>query len=205
MTERIEELLIATRNAGKVTEFRRIFADLPVRLVTAAELDLAEVVEDADSFEGNAIKKARELALASNRLTLADDSGLEVEALFGAPGVHSARYAGGGPEANMRKLLAAMENVPDGKRQARFRCVLALVDPASPDAPQLAHGTCEGRIIRAARGTGGFGYDPIFVVLGEDRTMAELTPEEKDSRSHRAIASRRMLQILRGYLSASTD
>ena len=198
-------LLVATRNAGKAVEFARLL-DLPdLTLVTLDELDVhvPDVVEDGDTFEANAIKKARETAAATGLLTLADDSGLEVDALHGAPGVYSARYAGAqGPEANVRKLLHSLAAVNEDLRTARFRCVLALADPRGPlgDRVELASGACEGRIVSAPRGTGGFGYDPVFVPRGEHLTMAELSAEAKDRLSHRGAACAKMRETLRAYL-----
>lgn len=196
-------LLVATKNGGKLDEFRRIFGDLDVTIVGAEELALPDVEEDGETFEANATKKARESAAASGLMTLADDSGLEVDALFGAPGVHSARYAGGGgAEANVRKLLTALESTPDGSRTARFRCVLALVDPSGPlgDEVILAEGRCEGRIARSARGAHGFGYDPVFVPDGGEETMAEIDDAAKDRISHRGRACASMRERLVAYL-----
>ncbi|MFO0692234.1 MAG: RdgB/HAM1 family non-canonical purine NTP pyrophosphatase [Polyangiales bacterium] len=188
------KLLVATGNKGKLAELARLFAGLDLELVSLRDVAIdQDVVEDADTFHGNARKKAVELARRSGLLTLADDSGLEVDALGGAPGVLSARYAGegAGDEANNTKLLEALRDVPDEKRTARFRCVLSLADA---EGHELVHteGACEGLIVHAPRGTNGFGYDPLFVPTGETRTMAELDPEEKHARSHRGAASRAM-------------
>jgi XTP/dITP diphosphohydrolase len=190
------KLLVATNNRGKLAELALLFDGF--ELVGLDELGLTQnVIEDADTFERNAIKKARELAAASGLPTLADDSGLEVDALGGAPGVHSARYAKShDDDANNAKLLRGLSDVPDERRTARFRCVLAFVDPRT-DELLLAHGKVEGRIAREPCGTGGFGYDPLFVVAGTGRTMAELTPEEKNAISHRAAAARAMRELLR--------
>lgn len=196
-------LLVATRNEGKLEEFRRILGDLGLTIVGSAELALPEVVEDGATFEENATKKAREAAAASGLMTLADDSGLEVDALFGAPGVQSARYSGGaGSVANVRKLLIALESTPDAARTARFRCVLALADPAGPLGAEvlLADGRCEGTIARAPRGEGGFGYDPVFVPNGGAATMSELRADEKDAISHRGRACAAMRAPLVEYL-----
>jgi XTP/dITP diphosphohydrolase len=186
------KVLAATKNPGKLEEFRRIFPE--VELVSADELGLPDVVEDGATFEANAAKKARELSEKSGLLALGDDSGLEVDALGGAPGVLSARYSGGGAEANVRKLLDALRGVPDPRRTARFRCVIALADGG---VIELASGACEGRIDREPRGSGGFGYDPIFVPLeGDGRTMAELAGAEKDALSHRGRACRALRPVL---------
>ncbi len=200
------KLLVATRNAGKVRELARLFAELEgVELVGLNAFDdVPEVIEDADTFEGNAAKKARELAAATGLPTLADDSGIEVDALGGAPGVYSARYAGehGDDDGNNQKLLREMDRVPDAERTARFRCALAFADPAGPLSGDvhIEHGVVEGRILRELRGENGFGYDPLFLLRGDTRTTAELSAEEKDAVSHRAEAARKMSAYLRGYL-----
>ena len=181
------KILIASRNTHKIQEIREIF-DLPgVEWVsTTAFPGLHDVEEDGETFEANAIKKARELALATGLWSLADDSGLEVEALDNAPGVYSARFAGEPCDhaRNNAKLLQLLEGEAD--RTARFRCVAALSDPKG-DA-QTVSGTCPGRIIGALRGGQGFGYDPLFIPDGFDRTFAEMTNEEKNRLSHRGRA-----------------
>jgi XTP/dITP diphosphohydrolase len=186
------KLLIATNNPGKVREYEELLETLPaaVEITYPAQQGLAlEVEESGETFEENARLKALAFAQASGLLTLADDSGLEVDALDGAPGVRSARYAG--PDSNdvdrYRKLLGALAGVPADRRSARFRCVVAL---AQPDGTiHTADGTCEGEIGHEPRGTHGFGYDPVFVVDGYGgRTMAELAPEIKNRISHRGRA-----------------
>ena len=200
-------LVLATKNPGKVREFRALFWDLPrLRVQALDELGkLPDVVEDGKTFEENAIKKAREIAAATGQLVLADDSGLEVDALGGRPGVHSARYAGrqGNDEANNDKLLAELAHVPDGQRRARFRVVLVLADPNGPlgDDVHIEEGVCEGEILRGRRGSDGFGYDPLFKPDGHEQSMAELPPEEKNSISHRASAAAKMRAFLGEYLS----
>jgi len=182
------KLLIATRNAHKLYEIRAILSCPGLTLLGVAEhgRPLPEVAEDAGTFVGNALKKARTLCAASGLWTLADDSGLEVDALVGAPGVYSARYAGdgAGDAANNARLLRELDGVED--RRARFRCVLALAAPDGRD--WTVEGCCEGRIARAPSGTGGFGYDPLFHPDGATRSFAELTPAEKNRISHRAHA-----------------
>jgi len=197
-------IVVATRNPGKVVELGRLLALPSVELVAIQALDasMPDVIEDAGTYDGNAIKKAREVALHTQALALGDDSGLEVDALDGAPGVHSARYSGLGTRANVDKLLGALAHVDDARRTARFRCVLALVDPRDPDHPLLARGTCEGAIGRVARGDHGFGYDPVFVPRGETRTMAELADREKDAISHRGNACRALAPLLDPWLRA---
>ncbi|MBX3275908.1 MAG: XTP/dITP diphosphatase [Sandaracinaceae bacterium] len=200
-------VLVATRNAGKVRELARLFAELPgVELVGLDAFDeLPDVVEDGATFEDNAAKKARELARASRLPTLADDSGLEVDALGGAPGVRSARYAGahGDDAANNARVLSELEGVSFEARTARFVCVLAFADPAGPlgEHVLLARGTIEGRLLEAPRGEGGFGYDPLFLPLGETRTTAEMPAAEKNAISHRGEASRAMRELLAAYLA----
>ncbi len=196
-------LVVATRNPGKVVELARLvsFAGLELASVDAIDPSMPDVLEDETSFEGNAIKKAREVAAYFGALALGDDSGLEVDALGGAPGIHSARYSGEGPKGNVSKLLRALENVDDARRTARFRCVLALIDPKDA-MPLLVSGVCEGRIARAPRGEHGFGYDPIFVPSACDgRSMAELGDEEKDAVSHRGIACRALAPRMASWLA----
>ncbi len=186
----MDRLLIATNNRGKVREYRELLADLPFEITFPAQEGLTLTVEETGrTFAENARLKAVAFARASGLLTLADDSGLEVDALGGAPGIYSARYAG--PRASdadrICKLLNALADTPPGRRTARFRCVIAL---ARPDGTvHTVAGTCEGEIGFAPRGEHGFGYDPIFLVAGyKGRTMAELPPEEKNRISHRAKA-----------------
>ena len=186
-------LVLATRNAGKVAELAARLADLDVDLVSAADLDAPEVVEDADTLAGNAEKKARSLFDHTGRPALADDTGLEVDALDGRPGVRSARYAsdadgGATPEgdsaANRRKLLADLAGAPS--RTARFRTVLAYVDG---DGLRTFDGACEGLIATEEAGTAGFGYDSVFrPAPGDGRTFAQMTAEEKNRVSHRGRA-----------------
>lgn len=194
----MKKLLVATNNPGKVQEYKELLAGLPVEITFPAEEGLVlEVEESGTTFAENAGIKALAFAQASGLLTLADDSGLEVDALNGAPGVRSARYAG--PGANdidrYRKLLSALRDVPAEKRSARFRCVIAL---AWPDGSiHTADGTCEGNIGFTPRGGHGFGYDPIFVVDGYGgQTMAELSPKIKNQISHRAQAAAAARPIL---------
>lgn len=200
-------LVLATKNPGKVREFRALFWDLPRLRVHALDEvgKLPDVVEDGKTFEENAIKKAREIAAATGMLALADDSGLEVDALGGKPGVYSARFAGrqGNDEANNDKLLADMSHVPDGERRARYRVVLVLADPTGPlgEDVHVEHGVCEGEILRARRGSEGFGYDPLFRPEGYQESMAELAPDEKNTISHRAAAATKMRAFLGEYLA----
>jgi XTP/dITP diphosphohydrolase len=197
-------LLLATRNRGKVAEFRALLGAVPgLELVGLDDVPpLPEVLEDGDSFEANAVKKALSIARDAGLPVLADDSGLEVDALGGAPGVFSARFAGpGATDAdNNRKLLDLLQDVPRARRTARFRCVLALAEPADfpPGAAlvRLERGVCEGRILSAPAGSHGFGYDPVFLPDGHARSMAELSAREKNRISHRALAAARMREFL---------
>jgi len=184
-------VLVATRNRHKLEEIRQIFALPGLELVAADEVPglPEEVVEDAVTFEGNALKKARELCRASKLWTMADDSGLEVCALDNAPGVYSARYAGEpcSYPANNAKLLRELQGVED--RRARFRCAIAL---CAPDGREwTVDGCCPGRIIHESRGANGFGYDPLFVPDGYGQTFAELDGATKNAISHRGAALRR--------------
>ncbi|MBM3190468.1 MAG: XTP/dITP diphosphatase [Chloroflexi bacterium] len=192
------KLLIATRNPGKKAEYAAILADFGLELVTLADLGIeADVDETGSTFAENALLKARAYAGLSGLLTLADDSGLEVDALDGAPGIRSARYAGPGAtdQERYQQLLRALDGVPDERRGARFRCAIALVWPDGRE--EIVEGTCEGRITHEPRGTHGFGYDPVFHVLGYGCTMAELSPETKNRISHRARAGALAREVLR--------
>jgi len=183
------EIVIASKNKGKIREIRQIYADLPVSVVEVA--DLPDVVEDGDSFSANARKKAVEIARHTGKWALADDSGLEVDALKGAPGIHSARWSGGGDEANNDRLLRELRDVPPPARTARYRAVVVVADPQGRVVAE-ADGSCEGLIGLERRGTGGFGYDPLFVVPQFGCTMAQLSAEAKHAISHRGEALRRL-------------
>ncbi|MFI5394312.1 MAG: RdgB/HAM1 family non-canonical purine NTP pyrophosphatase [Candidatus Binatia bacterium] len=195
-------LLIATTNAGKVREFAQLLEDLPLRLRSLVDLPLAPAVpEDGLTYAANAVGKAVTISQWSGCATLADDSGLEVDALLGAPGVHSARYAGAeqSSRANVRKLLDELRGLPPVERTARFRCVVVV---ATPDCATLtAEGSCEGRIIEVSRGSGGFGYDPVFLYLPLERTFAEMPAAMKNAVSHRAQACAGLRADLIHFLS----
>ncbi|HSA59967.1 MAG TPA: XTP/dITP diphosphatase [bacterium] len=197
----MEDLLVATTNQGKFVEISAFFKGLPFRLQSLRDLSGApSVMEDGETFLENARKKAHALARWSGRRTLADDSGIVVEVLGGRPGVHSARYAGetATDEDNRRKLLAELEGVPEGKRGAAFVCVLVL---AHPDGRELvAEGRVEGRITTVPRGSGGFGYDPLFFVPSLGKTTAELGLQEKNGISHRG----RALRLLKDRLQSAS-
>jgi XTP/dITP diphosphohydrolase len=198
------KVVLATRNRGKVVEIAALFADVGFDLVTIDDVAPgAELREDAETFEDNALAKARQAAAACRLPALADDSGLEVEALGGVPGVYSARYAGvpSDDARNNAKLLAAMASVPSGARRARFRCAAAFVDPAH-GIEIVRTGEVAGEILPAPRGTGGFGYDPLFLVPALGKTMAELPLADKNRLSHRASAFRALAKSLVGSPSA---
>ena len=193
---------MATRNRNKVRELAHLLADLDVEVISLADRpEVPDVVEDGDTFTANAVKKARAVAAVTGLPALADDSGLEVDALHGLPGVQSARYAGVGHDdaANNRKLLAALAGVPPARRTARFRCAIALADPtgALGAAVEVREGACEGVILDAPRGTGGFGYDPHFLDPATGLTAAELPLERKNELSHRGKAMRALIARLR--------
>jgi XTP/dITP diphosphohydrolase len=190
-----EEIVLATGNKGKIREFTGLLEGVFGRIISLNDLESPpDVVEDGRTFRENALKKARAIAAYTGLPVLADDSGLEVEALGGRPGVYSARYAGEGAtdRDNIRKLLSELSGVEN--RSARFVCVLALV---TPDGREItAEGTCEGVILTEPRGEGGFGYDPVFFLPELGKTMAELPPEIKNTLSHRARAAESLIKLL---------
>ena len=184
----MKQVVIATKNKGKAKDFEALFSPLGYEVVTMFEVapDL-EIEETGTTFEENAILKAETLAQQLNTIVIADDSGLQVDALNGEPGVYSARYAGDhDDEANIVKVLEKLQGVEDEKRTARFCCALAIAGPNMETT--TVFGTCEGSILHEKRGTNGFGYDPIFYVPSLDCAMAELTPTQKGAISHRGAA-----------------
>jgi len=199
--KKVRPLVLATRNPGKIEELRALLQDLPVELRDLTDFPwLPPLPEPGSTFSENALAKARLVTARTGLPALADDSGLEVEALGGEPGVYSARYAG--PEAddaaNNAKLLAALAQVPAGQRRARFTAVVAVTFPDGREF--LGQGECWGEIGFFPRGDGGFGYDPLFIVAGLGRTMAELSAEEKNRISHRARALVQVKEILKSAL-----
>jgi XTP/dITP diphosphohydrolase len=200
MSRPFDRLVLASGNAGKLAELRALLAGTGIEVVAQGELGIDDIEETGLSFVENALLKARHAARESGLPALADDSGLCVDALDGAPGLHSARYAGthGDADANIGKLLAALDGVPDARRGARFCCVLALLRHPGDPQPLLAEGRWEGRILRAPRGQGGFGYDPVFLDPATGLSAAELAPADKHRVSHRGQA----LAALRARLLA---
>ena len=187
---------LATKNPGKVREIASILVGTPIDLAAPDPTWLAPP-EDADTYRENALIKARSLVAFSGLPVLADDSGIEVDALDGGPGPRSARYAGEGAsdEENLHKLIEIVRRTPERARNARYRCVAVLVTPSGEE--HIAEAIVEGALLTEPRGSGGFGYDPIFVPEGDRRTMAELTAEEKDAISHRGKAFRALIPALR--------
>ena len=200
------ELLIATGNPGKVREYDELLAGLPISCVGPAELEIAlDVDENGSTYQENATIKALAFARASGRVTLADDSGLEVDALSGRPGVRSARYGGPGmgDADRWRLLLQELGGTPQEERTARFRCAIALATPVGE--VMTVDGTCEGRITFAAAGENGFGYDPVFFLPEEGCTMAQLPAEVKNRISHRGRAARAARQVILQLLATAGE
>jgi XTP/dITP diphosphohydrolase len=194
----METVIIATKNKGKAKEFEKLF--LPHGLMVKTLIDypeLEDVEETGTTFEENAVLKAETISRALGVRVISDDSGLEVGALEGRPGVYSARYAGTekNDEANIDKVLEELQDVPDSERTARFCCALAMAEPGKETL--TVFGTCEGHILRERRGTNGFGYDPIFFVDSLGKAMAELPSEEKNKISHRAVAIKELEKVLK--------
>jgi len=183
-------IVVASGNAGKLAEFQRLLGDAGIDFVAQGELGVGDVEETGLSFVENALLKARHAARATGLPALADDSGLCVDALGGAPGLYSARYAGGHGDAraNIDKLLDALRDVPDGRRGAHFHAAIVLLRHAEDPQPLIAEGSWHGRILRARRGDGGFGYDPVFLDPERGRSAAELDPALKNRISHRSLA-----------------
>ena len=207
MSPPLMTVVLASHNLGKVAEFRTLLGGIGIEVITIGEILPAfpPPVEDGSTFEDNALIKARAVAAATQMIAIADDSGLEVDALFGRPGVRSARFAheAATDAENNAALLTQLAEVEDGLRTARFRCVIAMVDPFTEgDKPVVVEGRCEGVIATSAKGESGFGYDPLFVVAGVGRTYAELAHDEKNKLSHRGKAARALLPQLEALLEA---
>lgn len=197
-----DEILIATNNPGKVEEMRGLLKGFPLKLRGLSEFgQIPEPIEDGSTFEANAILKARYYSKKTGLWSLADDSGLAVDALGDAPGIYSARYAGENATSLQRieKLLSEIKHVPRVERGARFVAVMALADPQG-EIITTAEGICSGMIADIPKGTGGFGYDPIFIPAEYDQTFGELSPEIKDLISHRSLAINKIITFLRGFM-----
>jgi XTP/dITP diphosphohydrolase len=194
-------LIVATRNKGKIREIREALKGLGLQIYTLGDFPGApEIEEDGKSFAENALKKARFYSNYFGKLTMTDDSGLEVECLRGLPGIYSARYAGekATPQENNEKLLREMEGISLSKRGAKFRCVMAIVSPDGREA--IAEGSCRGAIGFKEKGRKGFGYDPLFILPRYGKTMAELSLEEKNKMSHRGKALRKLRKIIPTFM-----
>ncbi len=197
------KLILATRNKGKLKEIQVLLSDLDIDIMSLDEAENApHVVEDGKTFMENAFKKAKVIAEATGIMALADDSGLDVDALDGAPGVHSARYSGenASDASNNEKLLADLKGVSSGKRSAHFSCVIIVYHPSGQWIS--AEARCEGEITKKFIGDRGFGYDPVFYIPSIKRTMAQLSPEEKNSLSHRGKALEKLKSKLPGFLDS---
>jgi XTP/dITP diphosphohydrolase len=194
-------VIVATRNKGKIREIREALKGLGLWLYTLSDFpNVPEMEENGKSFTENALKKARFYSKYFHKLTIADDSGLEVNSLKGLPGIYSARYAGAGASSqeNNQKLLREMQDVPISKRGARFKCIIAVVSPDGREA--LAEGACRGRIGFVEKGKKGFGYDPLFILPNYGKTMAELSLEAKNRISHRGKALRKLKKIIPAFV-----
>ena len=192
-------LVLASNNTGKVREFNQLLKGCNIEIIPQSEYSVGEIEETGLTFVENALLKARNAAAQTGLPAVADDSGLEVDALQGAPGIHSARYAGTGAsdQDNLHKLLQALEGVPDEKRSARFQCLMVYLRHAKDPTPRIFQGTWEGRILHEARGDNGFGYDPVFYVPDQRCSSAQLSPEVKNQLSHRGRALRLLIESLR--------
>jgi len=193
-----ETIVLASNNAGKVREINQLLASEQIKVVAQKEFNIPDAVEDGLSFVENAIKKARHAASLSGLPAIADDSGIEVDALNGAPGIYSARFAGANATdlENLKKLLQRLEGVPEEKRTARFQCLLVYMRHAEDPTPLICQGTWEGRILLAPKGENGFGYDPVFYVPTHNCSSAELPAEIKNNLSHRGQALQKLLCAL---------
>lgn len=193
-----KRLVLASNNAGKVREFNQLLVGLEIEAIPQSKFSVAEIEETGLTFVENALLKARNAAEHTGLPVVADDSGLEVDALQGAPGIYSARYAGAGASdlENLEKLLDALKDVPDEKRSARFQCLMVYMLHAKDPTPRIFQGTWEGRILHGARGDNGFGYDPVFYVPDQQCSSAQLSSEVKNRLSHRGQALRLLANSL---------
>ena len=195
----MREIVLASNNPGKVREINQLLASPGLRVRPQSDYDVSEAEETGLTFVENAILKARHAARHTARAAIADDSGIEVDALDGAPGIYSARYAGSGAsdQANLDKLLQELRDVPEAQRTARFQCLMVYLEHAADPTPVICQGTWEGRILFQPRGDNGFGYDPVFYVPTHACSAAELSPEVKNSLSHRGQALQQLVAALR--------
>jgi XTP/dITP diphosphohydrolase len=199
LRERPEKVVMASSNVGKLREINQILGDLGMEVLPQSNFDVPDADETGLTFVENSILKARHAAQLTGLPAIADDSGLEVDALRGAPGIYSARFSGPGAtdEKNLQKLLHDLQDVPEAKRTARFQCLMVFMAHAEDPTPLICQGTWEGRILFEPRGEGGFGYDPVFYVPGENCASAELAPEVKNSLSHRGQALKKLVEALK--------
>ncbi len=194
-----DKIVLASGNKGKLREFNQVLADFHIEVVPQSDFDVSDADETGLSFVENAILKARHAAAATGLPALADDSGLEVDALNGAPGIYSARFSGEGASdaRNNARLLELLKDVPEAQRTARFQCLLVFLRHAEDPTPLICQGTWEGRILREPCGSNGFGYDPLFLVPALGKTSAELAPEQKNKLSHRGQAVAKFVEAIR--------
>lgn len=194
----MSRIVLASNNPGKVREFNELLAGAHIQVVPQSEYGVSEIEETGLTFVENAILKARNAATHTGLPAIADDSGLEVDALQGAPGIYSARYAGAGAgdAANLRKLIEALQDVPEARRTARFQCLMVYLEHGLDPTPLIFQGSWEGRILFAPRGDNGFGYDPVFFVPERNCSSAELPPDVKNRLSHRGQALRALVSAL---------
>jgi XTP/dITP diphosphohydrolase len=196
------ELVVATKNKGKLREIKELLKDFDLKITSLADYpDAPQIEEDGKTFAANALKKAATIALYTKKLTLGEDSGIEIKALGNKPGIHSARFSGekATDRKNNLKMLRLLKNVPSTRRQARYRCCAALVD--SKKIIDVVSGQCGGEIARQAKGKNGFGYDPFFLIKRYGKTFGELDPSIKQKISHRARALKKIKKVLQEYLS----
>lgn len=197
----MKDIVLASSNPGKVREINQLLATLDLQVRPQSEFGVVDAEETGLSFVENAILKARNAAQHTGLPAIADDSGIEVDALHGAPGIYSARFAGEGAtdQANLDKLLAELDGLPEAQRSARFQCLMVFMEHANDPTPLICQGTWEGRILLAARGDNGFGYDPVFYVPTHDCSSAELPADVKNTLSHRGQALRKLVAALQQY------
>ncbi len=195
----MSKIVLASNNPGKVREFNELLADVDLQVVPQSEFSVPDIEETGLTFVENAILKARNAAAYTGLPAIADDSGIEVDALQGAPGIYSARYSGIGAtdEKNLRKLLEDLTAVPEVERTARFQCLMVYMEHAGDPTPLIFQGSWEGRILHEPRGDNGFGYDPVFYVPSHDCSSAQLPAEVKNALSHRGQALRALVEVLK--------